>query len=185
MYALLAIAVLAALAMGSAKKASSEPSLPAAATTLDKDELAALYAKNPQLYTAMTNALQSPASNPAELYGTVVWLASNGFPKTATMVMAQYNARTQKVAGKSGKAWRTWVNTFPSPTLTQANIDQGWKETHVLIGDGGMFEGQRILVYGEKGGDPKTRALGGIWSPIPDGVTADTVPAAKSDFGLA
>lgn len=180
MYALLAIAALAALAFGSAAKKAGEP----APTTvpLDKDELTSLYQKNPQLYTLMNTALASAGVNPADLYPMVVWLASNGFPKTATMVMSQYNARTKKVTGASGKQWRLWTNTTPSATLSAENVAQGWTETHVMMGDGGMFESQKILVFGQKGNDQNTRALGGVWSPIPDGVPAGTVEAAKRDF---
>jgi len=186
MYALLALAVIAALAMGGAKAAHPTEHPPAPPAQLDPTESAALEKKDPKFFTTMMNALMNAATNPADLFLLAAGAGLSGFPKISAFLTATYMDRTNHVVGASGKTWRTWVNVDPSPTLTAANIAGGWKETHVMATNSpaGNFEGQRILVFGQKGSDKASRALGGVWSPLPMNLPADVVPTAKKDFGL-
>jgi hypothetical protein len=183
MFPLIAIAALALLALGSSKaSATPSPTKPPEAPGIDNNELLDIFKKNPEFYTAMNNALMSAATNPADILAYAVGAYAQNFPKTGAYLAAQYKARVSTVTGKSGRVWDTWVNVYPSPSLSAQNIQDGWKETHVI--GSGDFAGQRILVFGQKGSDMNTRKLGGVWSPLPINLPAGTVEAAKADFGV-
>lgn len=132
------------------------PEMSQALMTAAVSELAAL-SKDPARsgsYAKISELLNSTAANPIELYGYAIGLMADPstgqkqYPALATALVVRFNTVTNKVTGKSGRAWLTWSPGVRADGLTPVDVLHG---------------ALQVISYVQKGADKSTRKLTQIY----------------------
>ena len=109
-----------------------------------KDELAKLYAENPQVYNIVNSLLLTKLGEPGAMMQYAMSLQA-GYPALAGALMKRFNEVVVKVVGKkSGTEWFTW---------TLGRQPDGWIPVEVLHG------AMPVISYRQSGDDKSTREL--------------------------
>jgi hypothetical protein len=136
--ALGAVALFLLVMAGGDKTQPSEGLAPAL-----KDELAKLYAENPQAYNIVNGMLLTKMGEPGVMMQYAMSLQA-AYPALAAELIKRFNDIVVKVTGKSGTEWFTW---------SLGRQPDGWVPVEVLYG------ATPVISYRQMGDDKGSRQL--------------------------